>query len=111
MQPRVTSNLLFTAAIGCAALLQAFVIPPNLSWLAIFSVAAAMLLTNLMIVRASGLAGIGGLSLVYARLGDTQPAGAALTVITAILMVLAVLVAILADISESSKGKVSQHEE
>ena len=110
MQRRVTSNLLFGAAIACAGLLQAFVTPPDLSWLAIFSVAAAMILTNLMIVRASGLAGIGGLSLVYARLGD-QPAGAALTVITAILLVLAVLLAILADLSESTKGKTSQHEE
>ena len=111
MQRRVTSNLLFGAAIGCAALLQAFVTPPDLSWLAIFSVATAMLLTNLMIVRASGLAGIGGLSLVYARLGDQQPAGAALTIMTSILLVLAVLLAILADISESTKGKASQHEE
>jgi hypothetical protein len=111
MQHRVTSNLLFGAAISCAALLQAFVIPQNLSWLAIFSVAVAMLLTNLMIVRASGLAGIGGLSLVYTRLGDQQPVGAALMIITASLVVLAVLVAILADISESSKGKASQNEE
>jgi hypothetical protein len=111
MQPRVTSNLLFGAAIGCATLLQAFVSPPDLSWLAIFSVAAAMLLTNLMIVRASGLAGIGGLSLVYARLGDQQPAGAALTIIISVLLVLAVLLAILADISESTKGKATQHEE
>jgi preprotein translocase subunit SecG len=102
---------MFGTAIGCAALLQAFVTPQNLSWLAIFSVALAMLLTNLMVVRASGLAGIGGLSLVYARMGDTQPAGRALTIITAILVVLAVFLAILADISESSKGKASQHEE
>ncbi len=110
MQRRVTSNLLFGAAIGCAALLQVFVTPPNLSWLAIFSVAAAMLMTNLMIVRASGLAGIGGLSLVYARLGD-RPAGAALTILTSILLVLAVFLAILADLSETSKGKASRNEE
>lgn len=99
MRSRVTSNLLFGAAIGCTALLQAFVTPSDLSWLAIFSVAAAMLLTNLMIVRASGLAGVGGLSLVYARLGNQQPVGAALTIFTAILLVLAVLLAIVADIS------------
>ena len=111
MLRRVTSNLLFGAAIACAALLQAFVTPPGLCWLAIFSVAGAMLLTNLMIVRASGLAGIGGLSLVYTRIGDQQPAGAALTIVTAILLLLAVLLAILADISESTKGKASQYEE
>jgi hypothetical protein len=111
MQRRMTSNLLFGLAIGCAALLGQFASPASLSWLAIFSVATAMILTNFMIVRASGLAGIGGLSLVYARLGENQPISAALVIFSSILMVLAVLLAILADLSESSKGKAILHEE
>jgi hypothetical protein len=111
MQRRMTSNLLFGLAISCAALLGSFASPASLSWLAIFSVAMAMILTNVMIVRASGLAGIGGLSLVYARLDESQSIGAVLVIFSSILLILAVMLAILADLSEPSKGKVTSYEE
>lgn len=99
------SNTFFGLAIGCAALLKAFAVPETLVWLAVGSVAGAMILTNLMWIRSVGLAGVGGLSLVYSRVSGQSMAGTALTIMTAVLMVVAVLLMIFADPSYQLKGK------
>ncbi len=110
MHLRVTSNLVFGLAIGCTALLQTCPVPRGLAWLGMVSVLAAMLLTNLMWIRSVGLAGIGGLSLVYSNLGEYPVQAAAYILVAAALVVGAVLLAMLADLTETSKGKSKIHE-
>jgi len=110
MSRRVFSNILFGAAIGCAALLKVFSIPESLVWLAIASVAVAMILTNLMWIRSVGLTGAGGLSLVYANLNSWTFPGTVITVVATILVVLAVLLAIYSDFPKSLKGKTKPDE-
>ena len=105
MNFRMASNTLFGLAIGCAALLKAFAVPESLVWLAVGSVAGAMILTNLMWIRSVGLAGVGGLSLVYSRLAGQSMVGTALTIMAACLMVVAVLLMIFADLSYQLKRK------
>jgi hypothetical protein len=107
MQLRILSNMFFGLSIGCAALLRACAVPEDLAWLAIGVTAAAMVLTNLMWIRSIGLAGIGGLSIVFVSLAGRTVPGAVVTFFAAVLLTLAVLLAIFADFSGSKKGKLS----
>lgn len=110
MNFRMASNTLFGLAIGCAALLKAFAVPEALVWLAVGSVAGAMILTNLMWIRSVGLAGVGGLSLVYMNLSGRSIPGTAIIAVVTTLLVFAVLMAIYSDLSDSSKGKTKSDE-
>lgn len=105
MSMRMHSNTLFGLAIGCATLLKAFAVPEALVWLAVCSVAGAMILTNLMWIKSVGVAGIGGLSFVYSELAGWNLVGTVMTIVIAVLMVSAVVLMIFADLSFKPKGK------
>ena len=107
---RVHSNNLFGLAIGCALLMKAFGIQDTIVGMAAFSVALAFILTNMMWIRSMGLAGVGGLSIVYTSLSGRSIPGTVLTVMVTALTVTAVILAIFADIANSSKGKETTDE-
>ena len=102
---RILANTFFMSAIGCALLMQAFYVPQQLALFAFFCVALSAILANMMWIRAVGLIGIGGLSLLYHEIGGTNLAGIVLVSITSALLATAVILLVLADISYSSKGK------
>jgi hypothetical protein len=110
MNFRMLSNTLFGLAIGCATLLKAFAVSDALVWLAVGSVAGAMILTNMMIIRSVGLAGVSGLSWVYMNLSGRSIPGTAIIAVVTTLLAFAVLLAIYSDLSDSSKGKIKSDE-
>lgn len=110
MNFRMLSNTLFGLAIGCATLLKAFAVSDALVWLAVGSVAGAMILTNMMIIRSVGLAGVSGLSWVYMNLSGRSIPGTAIIAVVTTLLAFAVLLAIYSDLSDSSKGKIISDE-
>jgi uncharacterized membrane protein len=110
---RNLSNLCFGLALGSSLLMKLFTIQNELIWLAVCSVAVTAILTNLMRVRFIGVAGVGGLSILFSKLIGISIIGTILTVLTAAFLVVAVLMAICADISIPSKveeGNKNQHE-
>lgn len=110
---RNLSNICFGLALGSSLLMKLTAIQNELIWLAVCSVAVTSILTNLMRVRSIGVAGIGGLSILFSKLNGISITGTILTVLTAALLVLAVLMAICADVSTPSKekqGDEKQHE-
>ena len=107
------SNMCFALALSIALLMNSFAVQDELVWLAVLSVFVSAILTNLMWIRSMGIAGIGGLSIVYIELGSGSLPGTILTVITTLLLVIAVFLAIYADLSYPSKniqGDEKQHE-
>jgi hypothetical protein len=107
---RIFSNTLFCLALGCTLFMKAFAIQDEIVTMAVFSVALAFILTNLMWIRSMGLAGVGGLSIVYANLSGRSIPGTVLTMMVTALTVTAVILAIFADIANSSKGKETTDE-
>ena len=95
----------FTLALSSALLMKLFAVQDELVWLAVFSVFASAILTNLMWIRSMGIAGISGLSIVYFKLsnGSSLP-GTILTILTSLLLVIAVFLAIYADLSYPLKN-------
>ena len=94
-------------------LMKLFGIRDELIWLAVFSVAVSAILTNSMWIRSMGIAGVGGLSIVYFKLGGSSLPGTILTILTTALLVMAVLMAIYADLfhpSNSKQGDENSHE-
>jgi hypothetical protein len=89
----------FGAALSGSLLMKLFAVRDELIWLAGFSVAVSAILTNFMWIRSMGIAGIGGLSIVYFRLSGSSLPGAILTILVATLLVIAVFMAIYADLS------------
>jgi hypothetical protein len=79
--------------------MKLFEVRDELIWLAVFSVAVSAILTNFMWIRFMGIAGVGGLSIVYFKLGSSSLPGAILTILTTALLVMAVFMAIYADLS------------
>jgi len=76
-------------------------------------VAVSAILTNFMWIRSMGIAGVGGLSIVYFKLGGSSLPGAILTILTTALLVIAVFMAIYADLSlplKSNQGDERKHE-
>jgi len=94
----------FALALSIALLTKLFAVQDELVWLAAFSVSVSAILTNLMRIRSMGITGIGGLSIVYFKLGSGSQPGTILTVLTTLLLVIAVLLAIYADLSLPSKN-------
>ena len=84
--------------------MKLFAVRDELIWLAVFSVAVSAILTNFMWIRSMGIAGLGGLSIVYFKLGGSSLPGAILTILTTALLVIAVLMAIYADLSHPLNG-------
>jgi len=108
---RTFSNMCFALALSSALLMKLFAVQDELVWLAVFSVFASAILTNLpfagcfaMWPRSMGIAGISGLSIVYFKLGNSSFPGTILTVLTTLLLVIAVFLAIYADLSYPSKN-------
>jgi hypothetical protein len=107
------SNICFGLALGSSLLMKLAAIQNELIWLAVFSVAAPAILTNLMKIRSIGVAGVGGLSILFSKLNGISVTGTILTILTAALLIVAVLMAICADVSNLSKnnqGDEKQHE-
>ena len=110
---RQLANMCFGVALSSSLLMKLFAVQDELIWLAIFSVAVSAILTNFMWIRSMGIAGIGGLSMVYFRLGGSSLPGAILTLLTTTLLVAAVFLAICADLSRPSnnnQGEEKRHE-
>ena len=94
-------------------LMKLFEVRDELIWLAVFSMAVSAILTNFMWIRSMGIAGVGGVSIVYFKLGGSSLPGAILTILTTALLVLAVFMAIYADLSHplnSNQGDEKKHE-
>ena len=94
-------------------LMKLFEVRDELIWLAVFSVAVSAILTNFMWIRSMGIAGVGGFSIVYFKLGGSSLPGAILTILTTALLVIAVFMAIYADLSlplKSNQGDERKHE-
>ena len=101
--PRNLSNMCFGAALSGSLVMKLFEVRDELIWLAIFSVAVSAILTNFMWIRSMGIAGVGGLSIVYFKLGNSSLPGAILTILTTALLVIAVFLSISADSSHPVK--------
>ena len=99
---RLWANTLFMLAIGVAGLLKTVDVPQNISTLAIVSVVVSAVITNLMLIKSTGLLGVGGLSLAYTEVGGHHPASVLMIVIT-ILTVAAIALMIFADFPNPSK--------
>jgi len=96
------SNILFALDLACGLFLNSVAIPAAFVWLAVLSISVSAILTNRIRVRAAGLAGIGGVSLVY-HLGSCCSLPGAMIVAACMgLLFGAVLLAILADRSNPS---------
>ena len=107
------SNMCFALALSSALLMKLFKVQDELIWLAVLSVFVSVILTNLMWIRSMGIAGIGGLSIVYFRLGSSSLPGTILTVVTALLVVIAISLAIYSDLShplKNNQGDEKSHE-
>lgn len=100
---RLMANLLFALAICSAVLLQKAGIPENIMMLVIISVVMSAIITNLMLIKSTGLVGIGGLSLAYSQLSGRSQAATALLILIALLITGAVVLMIFADFSIPSK--------
>ena len=91
-------------ALSSSLLMKLFAVRDELIWLAVFSVAVSAILTNVMWICSMGIAGVGGLSIVYFKLGGSSLPGTILSILTAVLLVIAVLMAIYADLSHPLKS-------
>jgi len=96
---RNLSNLCYGIALSSSLLMKIFAVPEELIRLAVFCVAVSAILTNFMWIRSMGIAGIGGLSIIYFKIGSSSLPGTVLTILTAVLLIAAVFMAIYADIS------------
>jgi hypothetical protein len=101
---RNLSNACFGLALIISLLMKLFVVQAELIWLAVFSVAVSAILTNLMRIRFIGIAGIGGLSMVYSQLSSSSLPGTILTALTTALLVMAVLLITCIDLSQPLKN-------
>ena len=101
---RNLSNMCFGVALSGSLLMKLFEVRDELIWLAVFSVAVSAILTNFMWIRSMGIAGVGGLSIVYFKLGGSSFPGTILTILTTALLVIAVFTAIYADLSHPLKS-------
>ena len=101
---RNLSNICFGVALSGSLLMKLFAVQDGLIWLAVFSVAVSAILTNFMWIRSMGITGVGGLSIVYFKLGGSSLPGATLTILTTALLVIAVFMAICADLSHPLKS-------
>jgi CHASE2 domain-containing sensor protein len=93
--------------------MKLFKVQDELIWLAVLSVFVSIILTNLMWIRSMGIAGIGGLSIVYFRLGSSSLPGTILTGLTALLVIIAISLAIYSDLSfplKNNQGDEKSHE-
>lgn len=99
---RTYSNLCFALALNLSLLMKLFAVQDELIWGAVLSVILSALLTNVMRIRSIGIAGVGGLSLVYSLLDRSSVPGVVLTAMAGTLLVVAVLLAIGADLPTSS---------
>ena len=102
--PRNLSNICFGVALSGSLLMKLFAVQDELIWLAVFSVAVSVILANFMRIRSMGIAGVGGLSIVYFKLGGSSLPGAILTILTSALLVIAVFMAICTDLSYPLKS-------
>ena len=103
---RNLSNMCFGVALGGSLLMKLFEVRDELIWLAVFSVVVSAILTNFMWIRSMGIAGVGGLSIVYFKLGGSSLPGTILTILTATLLVIAVFMAIYIDLSHPLKSNL-----
>ncbi|TLN27701.1 hypothetical protein FDZ74_01205 [bacterium] len=100
---RLWANTLFMLAIGVAGLLKTVDVPQNISTLAIVSVIVSAVIANVMLIKATGLIGIGGLSLAYSQLGGRSQAASFLIILITILVIGAVVLMIFSDFPIPSK--------
>ena len=84
-------------ALSSSLLLKYYAVKEELIWLAVFSVAVSAVLTHFMAIRSMGIAGVGGLSLVYLQSGGRSFPETILIILITALVVVAVLLAIYAD--------------
>ncbi len=100
---RVTANSLFALAIGSATMLQKAGAPENIMLLVLVSVVISAVIANLMLIKSTGLVGIGGISLAYSQSGGLSQAASFLIILIAILVIAAVVLMIFSDFSILSK--------
>lgn len=104
---RPMANILFALAAGSALLLQLAGVPENVMRLVLVSVVTSAVITNLMLIKSTGLVGIGGISLAYSQFGGHNQAASLLLVLIAVLIASAVVLMIFADYPIPSKRNSS----
>ena len=100
---RMMANSLFALAIGSTAMLQKAGAPENIMLLILVSVVVSAVIANVMLIKSTGLVGIGGISVAYSQSGELSQAASFLIILTAILVVSAVVLMIFSDFSILSK--------
>lgn len=100
---RLYSTSCFAAALSGCLLMRLAGVSESLMVLAIASVTISAILSNLMWLRSMGLAGIGGLLLVYSQLSGQNLAGVVLTTVIAALVGTAVISMIFEDLANLPK--------
>jgi len=103
---RLWANTLFMLAIGVAGLLPRVDVPQRIVVLALASVVVAAVITNAMLIKSTGLLGVGGLSLAYGAVRGHHPADGLLIVII-VLTIGAIALMIFSDFSIPSKRSQS----
>ena len=106
---RMMSNTCFGLAFATANLLRLFEVREDWIWFAVFCVGLTVVLTNLMLVRFSGLAGVAGLSIVFHNLAGVSAPAAFLTILTAGLLSSGVFLAFCADLGHSVRKERKDH--
>lgn len=97
---RLYSNLFFSLSIGSAFLLKVARLPDPLIWFVVALMITGAVLSNLMLIRTSGMAtGISGLILVYHSVPSPSASLASVLVFIAGLQITATILLISADLS------------
>lgn len=105
---RPYSFMLFFISMGSASLLKVFHLPDPLTWFATVCLIIGVILTNLMLIRTTGMAiGIAGLVLVYHCAPEHSLPLTGLLVFLATLLIAATSLLIAADLSYAKEKKAS----
>lgn len=97
---RMYSNILFSLSIGSAFLLRITRLPDSFTWFVVALMITGAVLSNIMLVRTTGIAiGIGGLLLVFRSAPVPSATLAGLLVFLAVLQITATILLISADLS------------
>lgn len=101
---RLYSNLFFSLSIGSAFFLKVTRLPDSLIWFVMALMITGALLSNLMLIRTTGVAtGIGGLILVYHSAPSPSAFLASVLVFLAGLQITATILLISADLSTAKE--------
>ncbi len=98
---RSFSNACFGLALGTCLLMRLFGARDEWVLFVAICVALTAILTNLMLIRYMGFAGVAGLSLIYQDVASVSTPATGLIILTAILLVGGIILALCADLGRA----------